>query len=433
MDIISHTDSIVNHWSIPSSDLTAPARKLFEGLFGDYFDRYEADLCLSRKLTDGRYKREFHAGTSYALDRVIDCHLDRVNTFFSIAPLARRERPSTRKTAIKDILTLHVDIDCPSNSIAQFERRLKREQPSAITLSGHGLHGYIFLDKPTPATPQNIQIIESLNKSLSKLFGSYGDPAAHDVSRLLRVPNTFNVKDPKNPKLVELLELEGTRRYSLEELVARFGGESDRQLEDSHNTLRFAVKGEDRLYLDKLLDKGLFEPQSRNRAKMLLTRYAWEQGLSLDAAKDFVNGWFENNHNNHSRDWLLYKRVCIAENNSCVGNWFKKAGTKRQVQTTFKLSDPDTNYIRSLNLPKRDTTFLIEALTYILNNQRNNVIFLSARQLQRFAYTHQRNYKRRAELLINHGFIELLAEGKRTERKATEYRVLYNPRQPLVM
>jgi len=55
-----------------------------------------------------------------------------------------------------------------------------------------------------------ISTLESINKNLSQKLG--GDPGTQDISRVLRVPGTFNFKIPENPRPVTIVS-NTHRRY----------------------------------------------------------------------------------------------------------------------------------------------------------------------------------------------------------------------------
>lgn len=70
-------------------------------------------------------------------------------------------------------------------------------QPSMIVNSGHGYHVYWLLDKPRGHE------VKPIMDKLTDLLGA--DSVATDTARILRVPDTMNVKDDPVPcKLVEL-------------------------------------------------------------------------------------------------------------------------------------------------------------------------------------------------------------------------------------
>ncbi len=87
--------------------------------------------------------------------------------------------------------------------------------PSIIVSSGHGLHCYWLLNRPYPINSDKDKLnAKGCVKGLALVLG--GD-SVFDLSRVLRVPGTKNVKDPDNPLPVEILEFSPIRRYKLDD------------------------------------------------------------------------------------------------------------------------------------------------------------------------------------------------------------------------
>lgn len=98
----------------------------------------------------------------------------------------------------EDVLSLNaawVDIDFKSTPRDE-AIRLLNEFPlkaSIGVLSGAGLHVYFLFREP--ATGGDLQKVKRINKGLARALK--GDPASHDIARILRVIGTLNVKyDP---------------------------------------------------------------------------------------------------------------------------------------------------------------------------------------------------------------------------------------------
>lgn len=84
--------------------------------------------------------------------------------------------------------------------------------------SGHGYHLYWFLDQPFVLDDEGLRQAERVLRVLqSSLFGD----STKDVSRLLRVPYSVNVKDPAKPVLVRILSLKN-RRYTFRDFTDQF-------------------------------------------------------------------------------------------------------------------------------------------------------------------------------------------------------------------
>ncbi|HXG66366.1 MAG TPA: hypothetical protein VNO70_14805 [Blastocatellia bacterium] len=403
------------------------AEQLLTAIFGDYFsdDRHEDYIVLASKKA-AKLKLVYFASLHDAIYRVHDYSIDGADAYFYVAP--RRKR-STAKQAISRILVAHVDIDCGKREIKSAEANLKPLKPSAVVMTGNGLHGYWFLAEPIPATPDNIRLIEGVNKQIRAL--TRGDSAT-DISRMLRLPGTYNNKNPSKPILAELLELYPTRRYAPEELAARFrlndGGPQILMPRERKGRARFGVKGEDAEYLNRLLNEGLFEASSRNKATLLLTRYCYGEGMAQAEAESFLTDWFDRNHNGRSKDWPGKRRACIGQIKSCVKNWYEKAGNLTAEPHNDLLSERDIDYVNSLGLDEKDAAFVIAVLTYTLNNHRDGVIYLPfTNVLSRMPGVNTYNYRKKWEMLTRLGLLELISSGDQKKRLATEFRVIYMP------
>ncbi|MDP6779951.1 MAG: DNA-primase RepB domain-containing protein, partial [Candidatus Latescibacteria bacterium] len=94
-----------------------------------------------------------------------------------------------------------------AKAIAAFEL-----QPSIIVDSGNGFHLYWILKEPEQVVPNNLKHLRSLLLGLAEAVG--GDTACRDLSRILRVPGTRNLKDPGNPREVRVLRWRPERQYN---------------------------------------------------------------------------------------------------------------------------------------------------------------------------------------------------------------------------
>lgn len=86
--------------------------------------------------------------------------------------------------------------------------------PSMVVKSGRGYHFYFFTDVPRDQ-------FSMLQKQLIDKLGT--DPAVHDLPRVMRLPGTLHLKDPTNPKLVQLLNRPGAsvQRWQLPDLISK--------------------------------------------------------------------------------------------------------------------------------------------------------------------------------------------------------------------
>ena len=136
-------------------------------------------------------------------------HAQSHNVFFGVCTRLRYGKGS--KTHIGHLTALWADLDeakLPGGLDEAFSRLGGFPlRPSAIIHSGHGLHVYYFLDEPILVSG-TVAVVEAALRALQAELGS--DPV-HDVTRILRVPGTRNLKETGNPVPVCILQLKDRR------------------------------------------------------------------------------------------------------------------------------------------------------------------------------------------------------------------------------
>lgn len=139
--------------------------------------------------------------------------LNRYNLYFGVCP---RSVTAGKENDIKQVLTLWVDVDCKSeeekksriNKLNKF-----KYPPSIIIDSGHGLHAYWLLDQPFFVEDEKKKNkVKGILKGLSIYLNA---DKCFDLARILRIPNTFNLKDPANPIPVKILQIDPDKKYDL--------------------------------------------------------------------------------------------------------------------------------------------------------------------------------------------------------------------------
>jgi predicted P-loop ATPase len=167
---------------------------------------------------------EFSPTEENALAAWIDARQGSWNIYYTSNLPASAPFVTSKKDAVTHLRVLHVDVDLPgaaddeaaSSSILEDLRSLD-PPPSAIVFTGGGYQALWRLSSRLDA-PDFTARIEAANTAIWKLLG--GDHC-HDVSRLLRLPGTINVPNPKKaargrvPALAHLVEADWTRCWSL--------------------------------------------------------------------------------------------------------------------------------------------------------------------------------------------------------------------------
>jgi len=151
------------------------------------------------------------------------------NVYFGVCLRSRR---GGTKDAIKIVRCLWADLDAKDFSGGKPEA-LKRLQefafpPTVIVDSGHGYHAYWLLKESEEITgPADVARIEAHLKALASALGA--DPSAAELAHILRVPGTFNLKDPSAPVPVTVIHCEPERQYNLGDFDFLASGELSQQ------------------------------------------------------------------------------------------------------------------------------------------------------------------------------------------------------------
>lgn len=196
--------------------MKATTVEFLESVFGSYYQDHFGFIEIRQINTGQAPKQGFY---SSVVELVNDLGKFEGNIYFGVAP---REVQKGDKSAVKYITCLWIDVDIgmeghrkesrlttveeASESIGKFEH-----VPSIIVFSGHGLQCYWLLREPEEVSDP--KLVEGIMKGLILALG--GDPGTHDISRVMRLPNTLNVKVPEKPKEVDILKFEPELKYNL--------------------------------------------------------------------------------------------------------------------------------------------------------------------------------------------------------------------------
>ena len=142
-------------------------------------------------------------------------HSKETNVYFGVAPRYEKEG---KEQNVKQMNCLWIDLDCGSEK-DRF-KALKRLQefklaPSIIVNSGNGFHCYWLLNRPYQIKNNEDRL--NAKGCLKGLASNLNGDKTFDLSRILRVPGTMNLKDLDNPLPVQILEFNNKRRYEFEE------------------------------------------------------------------------------------------------------------------------------------------------------------------------------------------------------------------------
>jgi len=175
------------------------------------------------------------------------------DVYFGVNPRTGR---GGKKENVKWLTTVHAEVDygtgghkkppaCLTYDEALSKIQDFRPEPTLIIHTGGGFHCYWVLSIPIEVSTYGIEAIEATNKTLSLLLG--GDAGTQDISRVLRVPGTYNFKIPNNPRQVALISNSG-RKYVLEDFGCLMASEEVRR---ERSGLRSTVTSRSKLHQEK--------------------------------------------------------------------------------------------------------------------------------------------------------------------------------------
>jgi hypothetical protein len=155
-----------------------------------------------------------------------------VNTYYTVNPRFSLPMNHSGKLAgqgtkehIKEVIAFYADVEAGQDGHKKTsfyqtkEEALKtirsfKYRPSFIIDSGHGYHClWLFKEPYILGEDVDLEYYEAMNRGIQKVLKA--DTTA-DVTRILRVPGSFNVKDPAHPVKCELVDNSGAR-YNLED------------------------------------------------------------------------------------------------------------------------------------------------------------------------------------------------------------------------
>ena len=155
-----------------------------------------------------------------------------VNTYYTVNP--RHKLPVNgagkltgqgTKDHIKEVIAFYADVEAGQDGHKKASFYVTKEEalqairsfkyrPSFIIDSGHGYHClWLFKEPYILGEDVDLEYYEAMNRGIQKVLKA--DTTA-DVTRILRVPGSFNVKDPAHPVKCELVDNSGAR-YNLED------------------------------------------------------------------------------------------------------------------------------------------------------------------------------------------------------------------------
>lgn len=166
----------------------------------------------------------------------LERQVDGYGIFFSVNGFYGGKRDAAHLTSLN---ALFCDIDYPDKinkspeKIQSYKNELIMELmdddllPTAIVETKNGLHVYWIFNQPIVLASFNAEqrktILENYRKVEEAIIARFdGDPAAKDVSRVLRIPGTLHQKNINDPFTIKLLSYSEENLYMFDALASKF-------------------------------------------------------------------------------------------------------------------------------------------------------------------------------------------------------------------
>lgn len=192
-----------------------------------YFGKMQGSYLLLWTKQDKRsHSFKLPAEINKAAAMSVSLAKQKKDVYFGVTPSKVPYSGSSGRGKAEDaaaLMSLWADVDLASGvhsaqsnnppDVATVKTLLKGHKlPSIAVQSGGGLHLYWLLDEPFPITDDEsrkkaAELAEGWQQSIRSVFAAQGYTldATADLARLLRVPGTFNYKNPSEPRPVVIM------------------------------------------------------------------------------------------------------------------------------------------------------------------------------------------------------------------------------------
>jgi RecA-family ATPase len=159
---------------------------------------------------DGVYQQRRFENDRDALN-LIDQHIDSHNIYCSMASFPSGAKRSASNAALLKAFWLDVDAhggkyvrpEAAAMAVKAFVEAAKLPLPNYVHATGHGLHVLWVLSEPV-RRDQWHPVADALQE-LAKIHDLGADPITADAARILRIPGTYNFRDPDDPRETNLV------------------------------------------------------------------------------------------------------------------------------------------------------------------------------------------------------------------------------------
>lgn len=251
------------------------------------FDKAEASEYIEiREIGEKRKQYFLKLNSLYCYEPPLNANVY-FGVFSRIRKSGKAEACSTTRALFADFDFKGITLNERLNEVQIRIKNANLPVPSILVNSGNGIHVYWLLKERADSEALGIL------KAISRATGS--DPRVAEKARIMRLPYTFNVKDPATPLWCEVVQADYSLKYDLsvfQEALRDYI--RDTKKEPSKGDCE-AFRGiqVDKPCVAKML-KGVCEGE-RNFALGRITKYLQLKGYAKQKAQEIVLAWNRRN------------------------------------------------------------------------------------------------------------------------------------------
>lgn len=312
-------------------------------------------FCLT-KIKNKKVSQSFYPSVQELTDAV-DGVSDGSDLYFGCA--AYKDDTSRTKDNVASVKSFWLDLDAgrgkPYKSyteavaaLGQFCADIGLPKPTAVT-SGNGVHAYWLLDEAI--TREEWEPVAEHFKTITEAKNLHADPSrTADIASILRIPGTFNYKNPQDPKLVVMLfEAVPMSIARFKEILTGTGIEAKplklkvkRELDDVTKSLMQNNQASFKTIIEKTLEgKGCAQIDYILQNRSTLEEPMWRAGLSIGQCcndRDTAIHFISKGHPGYSFDDTEHKADETKGPYTC--ETFKKLNPSACAGCPHKLTSP---------------------------------------------------------------------------------------------
>jgi len=311
------------------------------------------------------------------LNNYIEVNRFGLNTYFNLATTDGEEERGGTTEHLKYRYFLAWDFDKKTNDELDAKEIMFRFKKlnlwyHALIDSGHGYHAYMVIEKT-----DNLNMVEELTKAIGLKLGA--DPEAMKKTQILRIPYTFNIKEPtkiKQVNTIKLFDKSTIKPYKLNRLYKDYCSKISK-----NRTITYALNKTKFPPCIKNILKGVIDG-NRNFALKRIVSFLKLQKYTEPESRNIIEEWNYKNDTPEKEKELEYQFNYIWNRDYiCFGCITDDITLQSQIMQYCELEKCKSNSKEDILFIEGDTIQLEYKLCKKLETQRKDIFKLNGNDL----------------------------------------------------